>query len=371
MNDPYEILGVSRNATLDEIKKAYRKLAHQYHPDKNPGDKKAEEKFKEINNAYQILSDPQKRANYDRFGSFSQGFGSTGNGFDNVDFNFNNFRGTGFEDLSDVFESFFGVDFGSAFGGSRTRSKATSSRNKGVDIQMQIDLTLEEAARGVKKTIKYKHKTKCDRCGGNGAEPGSKLKTCPTCKGSGRVYRRIETVFGVIQQEAICPTCEGTGKIPEQPCTKCGGKGYLEIEENLEVDIPVGVSDGDKIRIAGKGEAGYRGSQPGDLYLLVNIKPHKYLTRDGMDIISTVEINYFDLLLGARIDVYTVWGDTEVRIPPMTDPSSKLRLKGKGMPKLNNTSVCGDHYIKIKVKMPQNISKEDLSKLEEIRKRCR
>lgn len=363
--DPYEILGVPRNASQDEIKKAYRKLAHQYHPDKNPGDKKAEEKFKQINNAYEILSDPQKRQNFDRFGSVNQ---AGRGGFEGVDFSFSNFGGSAgmsFEDLGDIFESFFGNGFST-----RSRTKTGfSNRKKGVDIQLQIDLTLEEVARGVKKTFSYQHKVKCRACDGTGTEVGSKLKTCPTCNGSGRVYQRMETIFGIIQQESVCPTCAGTGKIPEKPCAHCHGKGYEEITETIEVDIPVGVSDGDKIRIAGKGEAGYRGSEPGDLYLVVHIKPHKYLQRDGLDIVSTIEVGYFDLLLGARIDVYTVWGETEIRIPPMTNPNDRLRLKGKGMPKLNNPDVCGDHFLKIKVRMPENLTKADLDKLQEIRSR--
>jgi len=370
MFDPYEILGVSRNATQEEIKKAYRKLAHKYHPDKNPGDKQAEEKFKQINNAYEILSDPEKRANYDRFGSSydaANGFSYARNtgGFGGVDFNFNDFRATGFEDLSDIFESFFGT----AFGGSRYTRNDNSSRTKGIDIQIPINLALEEVATGTKKTIKYKHKTKCDRCDGKGTEPGSELKICPTCKGTGRVYQRMETIFGIIQQESVCPTCNGTGRIPEKACVKCGGKGYVEIEENLQVDIPPGLNDGDKVRVAGKGEAGYRGSQPGDLYLLVKIQPHEKLTRDGLDIYSNVEVNYFDLLLGAKLKVYTVWGDTEITLPQFTNPNDKLRLKGKGLPKLNNPTVVGDHYISLKIIMPRSLSKEDLTKIAEIKRK--
>lgn len=362
MNDPYEILGITKTASQDEIKKAYRKLAHQYHPDKNPGDKKSEEKFKEINNAYQVLSDPQKRQNFDRFGSS----GNAKGGFEGVDFNFNNFGGgmnSNFDDLGDVFDSFFGGGFSR-----RNQNRNTNNnRKKGIDIQLQIDLTLEESAVGVQKTFNYKHKAKCQVCQGTGTEEGSKLKTCSTCSGSGRVYQRMETIFGIIQQEAICPTCSGNGKIPEKPCTHCNGKGYEEILDKIEVDIPLGVNDGDRIRVAGKGEAGYRGSEPGDLYLVVNIKSHRYLTREGLDIISTIEINYFDLLLGSRIDIYTVWGDTEIRIPPMTNPDGRLRLKGKGMPKLNNADICGDHFIKLKVHMPENLDKADILKLEEIR----
>lgn len=370
MHDPYEILGVSRNATQEEIKKAYRKLAHKYHPDKNPGDKQAEEKFKQINNAYEILSDPEKKANYDRFGHMYNGstgfnYSRANNGFAGVDFNFDDFRTASFEDLSDIFESFFGTSFKS----SRYTREDSFSRTKGVDLQIPITLTLEEVATGTKKTIKYKRKTKCDRCNGKGTEPGTELKVCPTCKGVGRIYQRMETIFGIIQQESVCPTCNGTGRIPEKACVKCGGKGYIELEENLQVDIPPGLSDGDKVRVAGKGEAGYRGSQPGDLYLLVKIQPHEQLTRDELDIYSTVEVNYFDLLLGTQLKVYTVWGNTEITIPQFTNPNDKLRIKGKGLPKLNNPNVVGDHYLRLKVKMPKNLTKEDLVKISEIRRK--
>ncbi len=377
MQDLYETLGVNRASTQDEIKKAYRKLAHQYHPDKNPGNKEAESKFKEINNAYEVLGDSQKRQNYDRFGNnTSQNAGAgynnynTGfnNGFSNgggVQFDFGNGGASPFDDLNDVFETFFGGNFGST---RRTNTKTKSaSRQKGVDIEMSIKISLEDAARGVEKSFQYKHNIKCKHCEGKGYEPGTKVNNCATCKGNGRVYQRVETFFGTIQQETVCPTCEGVGKTFERSCNICVGKGFTQETEELEVKIPVGVDSGDRIRITGKGQAGYRGSEPGDLYLIVEISPNKILIRENQDIVSTVEINYFDLVLGGKVDVYTVWGDVEISIPENTNPEGKLRLKGQGMPKLNNPSQKGDHFVKLKIKMPDRLTEEEKQILEKMR----
>ena len=375
MANPYEILGVSKNATQDEIKKAYRKLAHKHHPDKNSGDKASETKFKEINNAYEVLGDEKKRGNYDRFGDASQnmnyggqGGGPGGFGFgDGVQFDFGQGGGPGgFDDLNDVFETFFGSGFG-ASSQKKSRARSAASRMKGVDIEMGIELTLEEVAKGVKKSFSYKHNITCDNCTGKGHEPGSKVQNCTTCKGQGRVYQRVETIFGVIQQETQCPTCEGIGKIYDKKCSICVGKGYNQNNEELEVEIPVGVDNGDKVRVSGKGEAGYRGSEAGDLYLVINIKENKALIREKLDITSTIEIGYFDLLLGSRIDVYTVWGEVEVQIPAMTNPEGKLRLKSQGMPALNNPNNKGDHYIKLKIIMPNKLTGDQSEILMKIR----
>jgi molecular chaperone DnaJ len=366
MADFYDILGVARNATQDEIKRAYRKMAHKYHPDKNPGDPQAEAKFKEINNAYEVLSDPKKRENYDRFGQNYEKVNQAGRGFgfEGVQFDFGS--SSPFEDLNDVFETFFG----SSFAGTQTRRRQTrpTSRQKGVDIELNLDLTLEEAAAGAKKSFKYKHNVTCQHCGGKGYEPGSKVQTCPTCKGQGRVYQRVETIFGLIQQEMTCPTCGGSGQVFEQTCHVCRGKGFNEITEELEVEVPVGVDTGDRVRVPNKGQSGYRGSEPGDLYLIIRILPHKFLERDKENITSTIQVGYFDILLGARVDVYTVWGEVEVQIPALTNPDGKLRLKGQGMPKLNNPNIRGDHYVKLKIRMPTKLSSDQVDTLERIRK---
>ncbi|GAB4147278.1 MAG: molecular chaperone DnaJ [Patescibacteria group bacterium] len=363
----YELLGVSKTATQEEIKKAYRKLAHQYHPDKNHGDKEAEEKFKKINNAYETLSDPKKRATYDRFGSDRYGqapggaAGYPGGDFGNFGFDFNFGEGSPFEDLNDVFEQMFG------FGGGGRRTRTAESRRTGVNIEREIDLTFEEIAHGVAKTFNYTHNAPCDRCEGKGNEPGTDFKTCNTCKGAGKVYTRQSTIFGIIQQESSCPTCYGTGKIFVKACTKCTGKGFNSVTEELEIPIPVGVNEGQKIKVTGKGEAGYRGSTPGDLLLTVRVRKHPSLTRDGDNIYSDLEINVFDLLLGCHRDIYTVWGEVEVEIPPLTAPDGKLRLKGQGMPRWNNPQVKGDHYINIKPKMPKKLNTEQIQMLSQIR----
>jgi molecular chaperone DnaJ len=373
--DLYQILGVSKTATTDEIKKAYRKLAHQYHPDKNQGNKEYEEKFKKINNAYETLGDEQKRANYDRFGSAGSNFGQGTSGFSGfnqggVSYEFNMGGADGFSDLNDVFESFFGgaSPFGSVGSSSRRQSAGTQSRSRGVDIETEIELTLSEVAIGVEKIFDLKHNTTCKVCLGKGFEPGTKVNTCPTCSGSGKVYQRMQTIFGVIQQETVCPTCSGRGKIFEQNCHSCKGKGFKEEVEKIKVDIPVGVDDGDLIKVSGKGHAGYQGSSPGDLFLRVKIKPEKGLRRDNMDTFSIVKIDYFDLLLGAKISVPTVWGETLIEIEPLTNPKDKLKIKNKGMPKLNNPSIRGDHYIDLQVQMPSKLNKEQSEVLQNLKK---
>ena len=380
MADYYNILNIDKNASPEEIKKAYRKLAHKYHPDKNQDDKKAEEKFKEINNAYQVLSDSQKKSQYDQFGGdpgrFNSGPGASGsgpqgfggaNGGDGFEFNFGGggANGSGFDDLQGVFETFFGGGFETSNSG-RKKTQA-SSRSKGIDLEMEIDITLEEAATGIEKIVKVKHNVKCEVCEGAGHKKDSKVVNCQTCKGRGRVYQRMNTIFGAVQQEIVCPTCEGLGKIYSDPCQNCQGKSFVEKIEEIRVKIPVGLNQGDRIRVSGKGQAGYRTSSAGDLYLYINIKPNKKLERKNLDIYSDFQINYFDLLLGKIVEIYTVWGDVSMTIPPMTNPEDRLRIKNHGMPKLNNANTKGDHYVNLVVKMPKKLSKDQAKTLEKIR----
>lgn len=369
MSDLYQVLGVNKDTSSDEIKKAYRKLAHKYHPDKTHGDKDLETKFKEVNNAYEILGDTKKRANYDKFGTTEQpNFGNTGNMGNTGNSGFDGFSGSvnvsdfGFDGIGDVFEAFFGG--GSPFGGVRSEKQSV---RRGIDLESIINITLEEAAAGVVKKVEHKHNVKCDLCEGLGFEKGSGVKTCVTCHGKGRVYQRVQTIFGVVQQEVVCPTCEGLGKIYEKKCSKCIGKGFNRISEELEIKIPSGVSTTDRIRVSGKGEAGYKGSSAGDLYLAINILPHKLFKRENLDISSVAEIDYLDLLLGTKLEVATVWGNVEINVPELTAPDGKLRLKNQGMPKLNNPNIKGDHYLNIKVKMPSKLTDKQRKLITEIK----
>ena len=369
-SNPYEVLGVTNSATQDEIKKAYRKMAHQYHPDKNPDNPESEAKFKQVSNAYETLSDTNKRANYDRFGEAGSGGFSGAAGAGGFDFgNFGNMAGgvggIDIEGVEDIFDAFFGGN-----GGGRRSNKA-SARSKGVDIEIMLEITLEDAAKGVEKQIKYKHNSSCDHCEGKGHEKDSGVKKCKTCNGRGKVYQRMQTIFGTIQQEITCPDCQGKGDVYDKICKICKGKGFEQKTEDLKVNVPVGVTDGVRIKYIGKGEAGYVGSRPGDLFIAIEIKNHKNLKRSEMDVFSDVQIDYFDLLLGGIIKVDTVWGQNEVKIPPLTDPSKELRIKSQGMPKLNNASIKGDHYINIKVKMPSKLSAQDVKQLEDIRKKAK
>ncbi len=357
MADYYDTLGVTKSASQDEIKKAYRKMAHQYHPDKNPNNKDAESKFKEVSNAYETLSDTQKRANYDRFGDSGMGGGDFGGFNGNMGGNMGDFGG-----IDDILNSFFGGGFANAQPSNRGNSQA---RTRGIDIEMIIDLTLEEIATGANKIFDLKHNTNCKNCEGKGYEPKSKVKQCPTCAGQGKVYQRMQTIFGVMQQEAICPTCDGRGKIYEDKCKPCKGHGFVQEIEKINVDIPIGIEEGQRIRIKGKGQAGYQGSVAGDLYLSIRIKNHKSIVRDGMHTSSVLEIGYIDLLVGKNVTVSTVWGDMDVIVPPMTSPDAKLRLREKGMPKLNNSKLRGDHSIKFKVIMPR-LNSDQINKLKGI-----
>jgi molecular chaperone DnaJ len=374
MSNYYDILGVSKSATPDEIKKAYRKIAHAHHPDKTQGDKASEAKFKEANNAYETLSDPSKKANYDRFGvaganmgGQDMGFGGMGGfnpfgdmggmgGQQSYSFNMGGFQGEGMED---ILNSFFGG------GSNRQNSDPRSGRSRGIDLQMNFELTLEEIAKGESKSFSLKHNIPCKRCDAKGSEPGSKVTTCNTCKGKGQVYKKVTTIFGVMQQPMECQDCSGTGKTFEKSCTDCHGQGFVNQPDEIKIDIPVGIRQGERIRIRGRGEAGYRGSTPGDLFLLVLEKKHTTLERDGMDIYSKVKVNYFDLLMGTKLKVQTVWGETEIKIDAGTNPNEPIILHEKGMPKLNQAKNKGNHILTLDVTMPKLNSKQ-ISAIKEI-----
>lgn len=357
--DYYEILGVKKDASNDEIKKAYRKLAQKYHPDKGGG-KEEEAKFKEINEAYQVLSDPQKRSNYDQFGSagprmggggaydwsqFQQGFGGQG-------FNVN------FEDLGgfgDIFEMFTG-------GSGRARRP-----QKGADIEAAVTIDFMDAVKGTEKEITLDKYDVCDRCKGNGAEPGSGTKTCGTCQGAGTVRQEQRTILGVIAQTVVCPTCKGSGKVPEKPCTKCKGEGRLKERKPFTVKIPAGIASGQTIRVEGKGEAANAGIKPGDLYLTVMVREDKRFHREGPDVLSEVKINFPQAALGTTVDVETVEGKVKLKVPAGTQSGKIFKLSDRGIKEVNRTHK-GDHLVTIVVETPTKLSRKQKQLLEEFEK---
>jgi molecular chaperone DnaJ len=343
--DYYEVLGVSRNATSDEIKKAYRKLARKYHPDANPGDKDAEAKFKEISEAYVVLSDPEKRAGYDRFGHA----GADGQGFDGFE-GFGDFGG-----LGDIFEMFFG-------GGGRTRRRTGPER--GQDIRTDMEISLEEAAFGLEREVKVPRVETCGTCGGSGAAAGSKPKTCLACAGTGQVQFTQSTPFGRIVQSRTCDRCRGTGQVIEKPCPTCRGAGSVRKTRSIKVKVPPGVDNGSRLRLAGEGEAGTRGGPPGDLYVYIHVKQHKLFRREGDDLICEIPLSFVQAALGDEIDVPTLEGKEKLKIPEGTQPGTVFRIRGKGVPHLSGFGR-GDQHVRIKVMIPGKLSEKQKELLRE------
>jgi molecular chaperone DnaJ len=342
--DFYELLGVAKGCSSEDLKKAYRKLAMQWHPDRNPGDKAAEQKFKDINEAYDVLKDDQKRAAYDRYGHAA--FENGGRGAGPGDFGF----AAGF---ADIFDEMFG-DF---MGGRRNQQSAT----RGNDLRYNMEITLEEAFKGKQSNIRVPTLTACESCGGTGAEAGSKPVTCPTCHGHGRV--RAQQGFFTI--ERTCPTCHGGGRVIENPCRVCGGQGRTRREKTLSVSIPAGVEDGNRIRLSGEGEAGVRGGAPGDLYIFLSVKPHRFFQRDGANIQCRVPIDITTAALGGTIEVPAIDGTrAKLTIPAGAQTGRQFRLKGKGMSVLRSPSR-GDMYIEIVVETPVNLTKRQQELLRE------
>ena len=362
--DYYEVLGVSKDADAKEIKKAYRKLAMKYHPDKNPGDKAAEEKFKEINEAYEVLSDEEKRSTYDRFGhdglNGQAGFGG-GQGF-------GGFGGSGgFGGFEDIFGDIFGSGFG-GFGGSGGSSRRRGPR-RGADIRQSVTIKFEEAAFGKKIKVKINRSEECYECHGSGAKPGTTKKTCPTCHGSGTVQSVQRTPFGNIASQRTCSTCNGEGEINESPCNKCHGKGSVRKTKTIEVDIPAGIDDGQMIKLSGQGEVGEKGGPRGDLYIVVNVQKHEIFTREGYDVYIEMPIRFTQAALGDKLEVPTLDGKVSYNLPEGTQTGTVFRLREKGIPKLRSNSR-GDQYVKVIIDTPKKLNDEQKELLRKFDESC-
>ena len=344
--DYYEVLGVDKGADDATIKSAYRKLAKKYHPDVNPGDKEAEKKFKEATEAYGVLSDPDKRRQYDQFGhaAFDGGAGGSG-GFD-----FNNF------DFGDIFGgSGFGDIFGDLFGGGGRRGPSNGPR-RGADVRTGLRITFEEAVFGCKKEVTINFKEECSTCKGSGAKPGTSPETCSKCGGKGQYVSRQQTMFGMMQSTQVCPDCNGTGKVIKEKCPNCYGTGYKTVRKKFKVSIPAGIDNGQCIRMAGGGEPGTNGGERGDLLVEAVVSQHPIFKRQDTSIYSTVPISFAKAALGGPIRIKTVDGEVEYEVKPGTQTDTKVRLKGKGVPSLRNRNVRGDHYVTLVVKVPERMN---------------
>ena len=343
--DYYEVLGVDRNADDAALKKAYRALAKKYHPDMHPGDAEAEKKFKEASEAYAVLSDSEKRRQYDQFGhaAFEGGAGGAG-GFGGFDFG---------GDMSDI----FGDIFGDLFGGSRRRGPANGPM-QGANLRASIRITFEEALSGCEKELDINLKDECATCHGTGAKPGTSPVTCPKCQGKGQIVYSQQSLFGMVQNVQTCPDCHGTGKIVKEKCPNCGGNGYTSSRKKIQVSVPAGIDSGQSIRIRGKGEPGVNGGPRGDLLVEVIVGRHSNFVRQDMDIFSNVEISFAQAALGGDLRVATVDGDVIYTVKPGTQSGTRVRLKGKGVPSLRNKTLRGDHYVTLMVKVPTRLSEE-------------
>lgn len=344
--DYYEVLGVSRGASEDEIKKAYKKMARKYHPDLNPGDKTAEEKFKEVNEAYEVLSDADKKARYDQYGHAGVdpnfGAGGFGGGFDgNFDFG----------DLGDIFGSFFGGGFG---GGRRTNPNAPQ---RGESIRMSIAISFEEAAFGCEKAVTVERYETCDTCHGNGCAPGTSPEVCPDCHGTGTVQVRRQTPMGVFATSSPCPKCGGKGRIIHQPCKDCRGSGMVRKKKTIQASIPAGIDNGQTISIRGQGNAGKNGGPAGDLLITITVRPHEMFRREGTSVLCEAPITFTQAVLGAELEIPTIDGKVKYTLPEGTQSGTTFRLKGKGIPSINGRGR-GDQYVTVYIETPKNLNKE-------------
>ena len=344
--DYYEVLGVDRSASEDEIKKAYKKMARKYHPDLNPGDKSAEEKFKEVNEAYEVLSDANKKARYDQYGHAGVdpnfGAGGFGGGFDG---------GFDFSDLGDIFGSFFGGGFG---GGRRTNPNAPQ---RGESIRLAVTISFEEAAFGCEKEVTVERYETCDTCHGSGCAPGTSPEVCPDCHGTGTVQQRRQTPMGVFATSSPCPKCGGKGRIIHQPCKDCRGSGMMRKRRTIQASIPAGIDNGQTISIRGQGNAGRNGGPAGDLLITITVRPHELFRREGTSVLCEAPITFTQAVLGAELEIPTIDGKVKYTLPEGTQSGTTFRLKGKGIPSINGRGR-GDQYVTVYIETPRNLNKE-------------
>lgn len=342
--DYYEVLGVDRQASAEDLKRAFRKIAMESHPDRNPDDAVAHARFKEASEAYSVLSDPERRRSYDLFGHAAAGSGGPAVDFSDIPF-------------ADIFDTFFGGGFGA-----RARRERS---NRGDDLRYDLTITFEEAFTGVEKEIDVPRLASCERCSGTGAEPGTKDETCPGCRGSGQIRRAAQSFFGQVVTTASCPTCGGSGRILKHPCTQCRGQGRMQKAKRIAVKIPAGVDTGSQIRLSGEGEAGVRGGPPGDLYVVLRVKPHPHLARHEQDVVYELRVNIVQAALGDRIEIPTLDGPVEIAIPAGTQHGQSFRLQGRGMPDVRG-GRRGDQYVVAQVVVPKDLNPEQKALLRKV-----
>ncbi|MCI5776476.1 MAG: molecular chaperone DnaJ [Bacteroidales bacterium] len=354
--DYYEVLGVSKNATPEELKKAYRKLAIKYHPDRNPGDKEAEEKFKEAAEAYDVLSDQNKRSRYDQFGhaAFDGASGAGGGGF----------YGGGMN-MEDIFSHFGDIFEGFGFGGGFSSRRSGAAGNRGSDLRVRVKLTLKECASGVEKKLKVRKQVPCSQCNGTGAKDANSVKTCSQCNGVGYVTQVVNSFFGRVQQQSVCPSCGGRGKTITDKCTKCGGTGTMSDEAVVSVKIPAGVEDGMQLKVRGGGNAAPNGGTAGDLLVVIQVEEDPVLQRDGSNLIYHLLLSVPEAILGTETEIPTADGKVKINIEPGTQPGKVLRLKGKGLPEVNS-SYRGDLLIRVDIYVPKKLSADDKKLIEKL-----
>lgn len=349
--DYYEVLGLKKGASEDEIKKAFKSMARKYHPDLHPDDKEAAEKFKEINEAYEVLSDSEKRARYDQFGHAgvdpNYGGGAGAGGFSGFG---------GFGDVGDIFDSIFGGGFG-GFGGGRSTASSANAPHRGGDVNANVTIDFMEACKGAKKKMRVTHMVKCDQCSGTGADANTKTSSCTECHGQGSVRVNQRTPFGVISTTKVCPRCGGKGKIVTNPCSKCRGSGRQRVTTDIELKIPAGIDNGQILRVSGQGDAGLNGGPNGDLNVSVTVRPHELFTRSGNDIFCEIPISYAQAVLGDKVTVPTIKGKVEYEIPEGTQSGTKFRLRGEGVKYLGRESY-GDQYVTVVVEVPKRLTKQ-------------